>query len=111
MMEYLSMVIWKHQFTAPHQQEDQTSHTITSPKPPGGSSPTSITSITESHSLHADGAMSLRFNVADMAIIMKQGRWISLIFLTYTPKQISHLSGSHSPVVSTPNPFFNLLAE
>jgi hypothetical protein len=45
--------------------------------------------------------LALKLNVVDTAAIMKQGRWISLTFLTYIHNQISHLSASNSMLVST----------
>jgi hypothetical protein len=65
---------------------------------------------TGSHSLRAGGAMALKLNGADMATIMKQGRWTSLTFLTYIHNHISHLSASNSLMMSNPIPFFNLLS-
>jgi hypothetical protein len=54
-------------------------------------------------------ALALKLNGVDTAAIMKQGRWISLTFLTYIHNQISHLSASNSMLVSTRIPVFNFL--
>jgi hypothetical protein len=64
---------------------------------------------TGSHSLHADGVITLKLNGADTATLTKQGRWTSLTVTAYIHNQISHLSISNSTMMSNPIPFFNLL--
>ena len=63
-----------------------------------------------SHSLRAGGAMALYLNGADEVTIKKQGRWKSSAFLSYVHAQIAFLSKGLSTLMSTPIPFYNVIA-
>ena len=60
------------------------------------------------HSLRASGAMALKINGHDKAIIKKLGRWSSTTWLTYIHSQIASLTTGLATSMCNQHTFFNV---
>ena len=61
-----------------------------------------------SHSLKAEGAMTLKLNGINTVLIKKYGHWTSDTFITYIHEQIAHLAAGVSTAMTTNLAFHNV---